>query len=126
MSEKKRALVWLVHGSRDSSWQGPFRELKEELGREVPGVRFALASLQFGSPDLEKAVSELVSEGIAEIIIVPGFIGSRGHVLRDLPKLEAKIKNKFPKVIITMTEAIGEQTEVKEAFKRCMIRLAGQ
>ena len=122
MKEARRGLILLVHGSRDPAWPEPLAKLLAELSA-ASGQRFSLACLQFGRPTLEEAVSELAGEGVLEIVIVPGFISGRGHVLRDLPALERKVRGRYPGARLTMTAALGEQPEAREAFKACLLRL---
>ena len=124
MSKAKKGMVLLVHGSRDPGWLTPFEDLRAEVEAASEGVRVGLACLQFSPPALAEAIAAIAGEGISEIGIVPVFISVRGHVLKDVPGVVAEARQKFPGLRLTVTEAGGEQAEVKAALRAGLVRLA--
>lgn len=111
-----KAIVLLLHGSKDPSWIDPFMGLKDKISKKNPSARIATACLQFGSPTLEESISVLAVEGIKKIVVVPVFISTRGHVAKDVPVLVKKAKKKFPSIEISTSPAIGEFPAVQKAM----------
>jgi sirohydrochlorin cobaltochelatase len=124
MSKHPKALILLVHGSRDESWLLPFRELIRELSAADPEAKFSLACLQFGRPNLREAARELCDGGYREALVVPFFISALGHVQKDVPKLVQSARESCPEMKIMLVPALGEQPEVKAAFQAALLRLA--
>lgn len=124
MSKPKVGVVLLVHGSRKESWVEPFAELARELNAASRKARYGIACLQFGRPDLEAAAGELAAEGVGEILVVPFFLSSRGHVQKDIPRLLRKTAEKFPGLRLRICVPLGEEPEVQTAIKAAIIRLA--
>jgi len=123
MSRGEKALVLLVHGSRDPGWMRPFLELAADV-EAASGARVSIACLQFCEPGLEQAVEELADEGVREILVVPVFISAQGHVLKDVPSELEAARNSFPGLRIELTEPLGEMPEVRAAFLQSLARTA--
>lgn len=119
-----KGLVLLVHGSRDPAWLRPFEDLRREAAAAAPGLRVGIASLQFSRPTLAEAIAEQAGAGVREIAVVPVFISVLGHVLKDVPAVVAEAREKFPRVAVTVTAAVGEQPELRAALRACLVRLA--
>jgi len=124
MTGARKGVILLVHGSRDRAWLTPFFELMDQVLEKSPGVRFALACLQFCPPTLEDSLGELSGEGIEKVMIVPVFISSLGHVTKDVPGMVEAAKARYPNCKIELQESLGEQPEVKAAFIESLSRLA--
>lgn len=123
MAKKKKALVLLVHGSRDPAWMAPFEELRVMVASRLPGAPVRIACLQFCPPTVEEALAALADEGALEVVIAPVFISTLGHVLNDVPGQVAKAREKFPALKVTISEAVGEIEAVKEAMRKALAGL---
>ena len=126
MSDDKKGLVLLVHGSRDPGWMVPFAELRDRVASKAPGARVIIACMQFGAPTVEEALSGLAREGIREIVVAPVFISALGHVRKDVPGQVEKARKKFPELKVTISPAVGELPEVQAALRDVLVRLAGK
>jgi sirohydrochlorin cobaltochelatase len=126
MPNIKKALILLVHGSKDPAWMEPFEKLRDDVAARSPGVRVEIACLQFRGPDVKEAVSGLAEEGVREIVIVPVFISALGHVLKDVPVAVEEAEKKFPNLKVTVTEALGETPEVMKSMREALARVAGE
>lgn len=124
MSETRKAVVMLVHGSRDPAWMAPFQELAHHVRRGSEDIMVAVACLQICSPSLDEAVAELVGKGAGKVRVVPVFISAKGHVLKDVPGAVGRARKRFPGLDIEVAGAIGEEPEVKDAMQRALIRVA--
>ncbi|MGM9515238.1 sirohydrochlorin chelatase [Roseateles sp. DB2] len=80
-------LLLFAHGARDPRWAGPFEAVARRIEQERPGQPVALAFLEFMQPDFAGAAESLIAQGCTHIHVMPMFLGSGGHVQRDLPGL---------------------------------------
>ncbi len=80
-------LLLFAHGARDPRWAGPFEAVARRIAQQRPGQAVALAFLEFMQPDFAGAADALRAQGCTRIHVIPMFLGSGGHVQRDLPGL---------------------------------------
>jgi sirohydrochlorin cobaltochelatase len=109
----KEGIVLVAHGSRDPEWSRPFERIAASLARKLPAVSVALAYLEHGA-SLDETATALFAKGVSSIRVVPLFLGQGGHVKEDLPRLVAQSMR--PGLILTVDQAIGEQSRVIEAI----------
>ncbi len=113
-----QAIILFAHGARDPAWSRPFEAVAERLRVLQPDAEVRLAYLEFMSPSLLEAGHELVQRGTTDISIVPMFLGSGGHVRKDLPRLLAALQQQHRQVTWTLQGTIGEAQGVIEALAR--------
>ena len=118
----KRAIVLFAHGAREPQWARPFQQLVTELGERLPGERIVLAFLELMQPSLPDCAAALHGEGVRSLRVVPVFLGSGGHLKADLPKIVARLKERYRDLEITVEPPIGEQPEVIAAIARAIAR----
>lgn len=111
-----KAIIMLVHGSKDPAWNKPFIDLKDEVCRLIPDTVVTLACLQLGSPSLDEVASELQAEGVTTAVVVPVFLSGLGHVAKDIPVLVEKVCGSHPGLSLSVSNAIGEFPEVRKAI----------
>ena len=80
-------LLLFAHGARDPRWAGPFEAVARRIAQQRPGQAVALGFLEFMQPDFAGAAASLIAQGCTRIHVMPMFLGSGGHVQRDLPGL---------------------------------------
>jgi len=112
----KRALILFAHGARAASWAEPFERLRDLTQARMPDVAVSLAFLELMSPSLTDLVPELLGNGVAQITVVPVFLGQGGHVQRDLPAMITKLRGDHPDADIKVVEAAGENPDVLNAI----------
>src|SRR3954463_5710739 len=95
-----RALVLFAHGARAASWAAPFERLRDLTQARMPDVAVSLAFLELMTPRLPELVGELGAAGVADITVVPIFLGQGGHVLRDLPLMVDQLRIDHPHIAI--------------------------
>ena len=113
---KKRALILFAHGARDPRWAQPFERLQQLAQAQLPDVIVALAFLELMEPRLPAVAAQLAAQGCEEISLVPVFLGQGGHVLRDLPPMVEELRAAYPALTITVSAAVGENTDVPNAI----------
>ena len=119
-------LLLFAHGARDAAWARPFEAVAERLRAARPATPLALAYLEFMSPDMETAAAELVAAGCTRVHVLPLFLGTGGHVRRDVPPLLARLAERHGNAIEWRLQApLGEQDAVLDAITQtCLAALA--
>ena len=90
------ALILFAHGARDPRWSAPFEAVAEQVRAARPGVPVQLAFLEFMSPGLVEAGSALAQAGCRAVAVLPMFLGTGGHVRKDLPALLDTLRASHP------------------------------
>jgi sirohydrochlorin cobaltochelatase len=112
----KRALVLFAHGARDPRWAAPFEAIADAVRARAPDVEVRLAFLELMSPDLPAVADDLVANGCTRIDILPLFLGTGGHLRRDLPPLVDGIAARHPHVQVALHGAAGEAPQIIDAL----------
>jgi sirohydrochlorin cobaltochelatase len=111
-----KALILFAHGARDPQWAAPFEAVATQVQALRPHVRVRLAYLDFMSPTLPEAVTEMVGAGCLDVSVVPLFLGSGGHVRKDLPLIIDQLRTLHPHTSFTLQGAAGEHPAVIAAL----------
>jgi len=120
-----RALVLFAHGARDPRWAEPFEAVAARVRANSPGCRVVLAFLELMAPTLGDAAAGLVAAGATRVDVVPLFLGTGGHLRRDLPPLVDALRAAHPHVDFRLHAAIGEHAAVVEAMAAAAVAAAG-
>jgi sirohydrochlorin cobaltochelatase len=104
----KRGLILFAHGARDPRWAEPFEAIAAAVRSRAPDVDVRLAFLELMAPDLPSVADAMVADGCARIDILPLFLGTGGHLRRDLPPLVDALKARHASVNIELHGAVGE------------------
>jgi sirohydrochlorin cobaltochelatase len=112
----QKALVLFAHGARDPRWAQPFERLQKLSQTQLPDTKVALAFLELMEPRLPEVVAQLVAASCMQISVVPVFLGQGGHVLRDLPPLLDELRETYPGLTLTVSDAVGESAAVLDAI----------
>ena len=112
----KQGLLLFAHGARDPRWALPFEAVAERVRQRAPDVRVCLSFLEFMTPGLVEAGALLAAAGCDQVSVVPLFLGSGGHVRKDLPVLLAELSAAHRHVTWTLRQTIGEVDSVIDAM----------
>jgi sirohydrochlorin ferrochelatase len=100
-------IIFFAHGSSVESANEAVRKVAAEAalqsGVQDNDVRFEVAFLELGSPNLQQAADTLISAGIDRITVVPYFLTLGIHLQRDLPALVNRIVEGRPGIQISVT-----------------------
>lgn len=122
----KNGILLFAHGARDPAWAQPFeataRVLRTRAGAQNTEV--ALAFLEFMSPTLLEAGSQLAQQGCTQVTVVPLFLGAGGHVRKDLPRLMIEMAEHHPQVQWRLSAAVGETDILIQALSETAWSLA--
>lgn len=119
-----RGLILLAHGARDPEWATPFESVVARIRERAPETRVRLAFLELMAPRLDEAGAELAALGCQRIDVVPAFLGTGGHVRRDVPAQLARLRDAHPGIAWTLHPALGEAPPVISALADAAIDLA--
>ncbi len=123
-NEADKALVLFGHGARDPEWARPMQRVQAGVQARVgEGVRVELAFLEFMQPNLDAVLSELVGQGVRQIVILPMFLAQGGHLKRDLPALVEAARLRHSAASITLAGAVGEADAIVEAMAQHALSL---
>lgn len=122
----KRALVLFAHGARDPRWAAPFDAIAAAVREQAPELEVRLAFLELMTPDLGGAAEALAALGVTQIDVLPLFLGTGGHLRRDLPPLVDAVAARHPGLAIRLHGAAGEAPAVIAALADHALALARQ
>jgi sirohydrochlorin cobaltochelatase len=122
MRSANTGLLLFAHGARDPNWALPFEAVLRRVREQAPGVTVGLSFLEFMTPTLVDAGGALAAAGCTGVNIVPLFLGTGGHVRKDLPLLIEALRSAHPQVAWTLQPSIGEAPGVIEAMATAALR----
>jgi sirohydrochlorin cobaltochelatase len=108
----RKAVILLAHGSRDPLWHQPLEAVAARMRARQSELPVCCAYLELEQPDLAAAAGELVHQGIAELSIVPMFLGTGKHAREDLPGMVAALRRRHPTMAITLRPPVGEDARL--------------
>jgi sirohydrochlorin cobaltochelatase len=109
-------ILLFAHGARDPRWALPFEAVAARVREQAPDAEVRLSFLEFMTPSLMDAGMELTQAGCTRVAIVPLFLGSGGHVRKDLPVLMEQLAAAHPQVQWTLQQTVGETQAVIDAM----------
>jgi len=115
-------LILFAHGARDPAWAAPFEAVAAAVRHARPALPLRLAFLESMQPDLARAGAELCAAGCTRVDIVPLFLGTGGHLKRDLPPLVEGLRGAHPQTDWILHAPAGESPLLTQAL--CNIALA--
>lgn len=111
-----QGLILFAHGARDAAWAAPFEAVAALVRQQRPALQVRLAFLELMAPALPEAGADLVSCGCRQVTVLPMFLGTGGHVRRDLPLQLERLRQAHPGVSFALQAPIGELPAVHEAM----------
>ena len=121
----KHGLILFAHGARDPRWAEPFQQVADAVARQCPQACVRLAFLELMQPSLPEAAAQLLAHGCSAITVQPLFLGTGGHLRRDLPALMASLEQAHSGVHWRLRPAIGEHPDVIDAMAQASVRALG-
>jgi sirohydrochlorin cobaltochelatase len=118
-----KGLILFAHGARDPRWAEPFEAIAAAVRSRAPDVDVRLAFLELMAPDLPTVADAMVADACTHIDILPLFLGTGGHLRRDLPPLVDAIKARHASVSIALHPAAGEAPSLVAAMANHAISL---
>jgi len=120
---KTQGLILFAHGARDPRWALPFQAVAQQIARQQPHLQLRLAFLELMEPSLVQAGAELSAAGCTQVDVLPMFLGTGGHLRKDLPPMLQQLRESHPAVHWQLHQAIGEQPLVRDAMAAAALTL---
>ncbi len=111
-----KAVLLISHGSRSQKAHAEVQELAQKLKAETKMAILEYAFLEVESPTIPEGIASCVKKGATAIVILPHFLNSGNHVLKDIPEIIEKEKNKYPKISITMKPHLGSSDQIQKIY----------
>lgn len=99
-------VVLFAHGSPVPEANQGITELAREVGARTGAAFVTAAFLDSAPPDLGAALAQAVERGVHRIVIMPYFLTMGLHLRRDLPRLVAEQRARFPALEILVSESL--------------------
>ena len=119
-------LILFAHGARDPRWAEPFEAVVRRIRAQRPGLPVQLAFLELMPPELAAAGALLAAAGCRQVQVLPMFLGTGGHLRRDLPPMVDKLREQHPQVQWQLQAAVGEHPLVREAMAAAALALLAE
>ncbi|MDX1488717.1 MAG: CbiX/SirB N-terminal domain-containing protein [Acidiferrobacterales bacterium] len=101
-----KTLVLLAHGSRHRATADEVAVLATSIAATTKcDVRHAF--LEINRPTLIDTIAQAVEDGAKRITVLPLFVNTGNHIVRDLPQLIAEARERFPSVRLELLRHIG-------------------
>jgi sirohydrochlorin cobaltochelatase len=121
-----QGLILFAHGARDPRWAAPFEAVVRQIALRQPLLQVRLAFLELMSPSLREAGAELCAAGCTRVDVLPMFLGTGGHLRKDLPPMIDQLREQHPSVRWRLHDAVGEQPLVREAMAATALALLAE
>ena len=109
------AVILFAHGSPVPEANQGIVELACRVQEGMPGAVVLPAFLDSAQPDLGATVAEAVRRGASRLVVMPYFLTVGLHLRRDLPRLIAEQRTRFPQVEILVSESLEGYAGMAEA-----------
>jgi sirohydrochlorin ferrochelatase len=104
--EAPRAILLVDHGSRREEANAQLEAVAEALRRRA-GARVHIAHLELAAPSIGAAIDAIAAEGVAEIVVVPWFLGPGRHTAADIPEQAAAAARRHAGLRLRIAEPLG-------------------
>lgn len=104
-----QALLLIAHGSRREQSNEEVVILTEKLKKNRTGKYqiFQAGFLEIAVPSIDSSINKCVKQGATSITVLPYFLNSGLHVIKDIPNAVAKAQRQLPNVKIEVAPHIG-------------------
>lgn len=111
-----RALLLVAHGSPRPEANADIQHVAAVVRQRMRESPVRIGYLDCNAPDIAAAVDECVADGATEVVVVPYFLHSGRHLLRDVPEILEQSAKKYPAITITMTDYVGRQPAIADVL----------
>ena len=104
-----KALLLIAHGSRRQQSNEEVDKIAEKLKGHC-GEQYEIihsAFLELAENLIPNGVKQCVDDGASSIIVLPYFLNSGTHVVKDVPEIVNEERIKYPNVDIKIAQHLG-------------------
>jgi sirohydrochlorin ferrochelatase len=102
-----RAILLVDHGSRRGEANAQLEAVAEALRPRAGGAHVRIAHLEIAEPSLAAAIDACAAEGVAEIVLVPWFLGPGHHTTTDIPEQAAAAARRHAGLRVRIADPLG-------------------
>ena len=114
-------LMLIAHGSRRQSANDEIRRLGERVAglddNDYDGV--VTAFLELAEPDIQQGIAKCVEQGAQSIVVIPYFLASGNHVIKDIPGEIACAMAARPSLDIEISPYLGSSDSMASLVLDC-------
>lgn len=103
----KRAVLLVSHGSKMAGFDEAINRLVDDLKKQDALTFFKSAFLDVQAPNIPDGIRLCIEQGAEEVIVVPYFVQTGKHVVRDIPRIVEEAKAAHPNIQITLADYLG-------------------
>ena len=104
---EKTAVLLIAHGSRQASANDDLHDLAARLGGRGDYPIVVASFLELAEPDIAVGGARCVSMGASRVLMVPYFLSSGVHLVRDLTAARDELGRSHPQVEFKLGPALG-------------------
>ena len=112
LTDGEHAIILFAHGSAVEEANQRVRDLAGRIQAEGSCAYVRASFLGPGQPEFGPAIAEAAGAGFRRIVVIPYFLTLGTHLRRDLPRLVAAEKRKFPTLEIQVGRSLEEHPEM--------------
>lgn len=104
-----KALALIAHGSRRQKSNEEVFVLAEKL-KGICAQQYHIVEggfLEIATPSISDAIETCIQQGATDITVLPYFLNSGTHVIKDIPNEVTQAQQLFPNVSIKVAPHIG-------------------
>ncbi len=111
---EKESIILLGHGSRRKEANDILKSITKIIKPKISGINIEYAFLEFAEPNIKDIIKKLASDNFDSILVIPYFLYSGNHVLRDIPEIIEAFKLEYPKINLKLGHHLGIDERLAE------------
>ena len=112
--QNNKAVIILNHGTRNKQAQESFNTFVQTLRGKFPAVIVEHASMELSEPSMPVIIKKLYESGRRDIVIVPFFLFSGMHIVRDIPEIIEEERRKYSDLRITFGKPLMPDERLRD------------
>jgi len=108
-------VILFAHGSPVPEANQGVAALARQVAEKLEAEFVTAAFLDSAPPDLGAALAEAARRGVSRVVVMPYFLTMGLHLRRDLPRLMAEQRARFPQLEIIVSESLEGYPGMVEA-----------
>nr|WP_263327436.1 sirohydrochlorin chelatase [Neobacillus sp. Marseille-Q6967] len=110
-----KAILYIGHGTRSKKGSDEAKRFIERVMARIDINIQEISFLELTEPLIEEGFIRCMEKGATEIIVVPLFLLSAGHIKQDIPQALSVLQNRFPDIVVTVKDPFGIQDKILDA-----------
>lgn len=109
-----KALLLIAHGSRRQTSNDEVFALAEKLQATCSDQYhlFQAGFLEIAAPSINDSIETCINKGATSITVLPYFLNSGLHVIKDIPNGVEEVQQRFPHIEIKVAPHIGASEQM--------------